>query len=180
MLYRFILALPLQKSYLQLLVLVLLGEREVLDVAAGKLLLKLSFDEALLLNTFHRDVEAVVVTLKFSRASLPHALLLRADELRVIWVDHASSLLQLHQLPLRLDLSSLDKLLLGLLLSKLDLLLQEPLLLICVDVCLSLAENLNLICASRVYFLDGNWLRLGALFFALRLVPLSLEACHPA
>ena len=131
-----------------MLVLVLLGEREVLDVAAGKLLLKLSFDEALLLYTFHGDVKPVVVALKLSRASLPHALLLRADKLWVIWVDHASSLLQLHQLPLRLDLSSLDKLLLGLLLSKLDLLLQEPLLLLCVDVCLSLAENLNLVCAS--------------------------------
>jgi hypothetical protein len=73
---RFILALSLKKGYLKLLVLVLLREGEVLDVAAGKLLLKLGFDQPLLLDAFHRDVKSVVVALELSRTGLPHALLL--------------------------------------------------------------------------------------------------------
>lgn len=174
----FILALPLKKGYLKLLILVLLRKCKVLDVAAGKLLLKLGFYQPLLLNAFHRDVKPVVVALKLSRTGLPQSLLLRTDKLRVIRVYNTSPLLQLQQLPLRLDLSSLDQLLLGLLLSKLELLLHQPLLLLCVIIGLGLTQDLNLVSTSWVYFLDGSRLHLGALFFALVLVPSSLEICR--
>jgi hypothetical protein len=74
---------------------VLLRECEILDVAASKLLLKLSFDEALFLDALHRNVKAMEVTLEFSRAGLPHPLL-GSEKFWVVGIDYASSLLKLN------------------------------------------------------------------------------------
>jgi hypothetical protein len=111
----FILTLSLKKSDFELLILMLLRECEELIVAAGKLLLKLSFNKTFFLDTFHRDIKSMVVTLEFSWARLPHPLLL-SKEFRVVGVYYTSSLLQIDKLSLGLDLGSLYELLLGLLL----------------------------------------------------------------
>ena len=170
-----ILALSLQKRDLKLLILVLLGERKVLHVAPSQLLLELGLDETLLLDALHGDVVAMEVALELSGTLLAHALL-RSDELWVVRVDHASPLLKLHQLPLRLDLSSLHELLLRLLLRELQLLRHQSFLLLCVQ--MGLAEDLNLVTSSGVGF--GGRLRLATLLIAVGLVSWPFEARGPA